>query len=79
MSLLAAVSEMEFSTLRDELDVSDSVLSKHVTALVHADYARSRKGIHLGRRTTWISTTHAGRAALSEHVTALRAIIAGID
>jgi DNA-binding MarR family transcriptional regulator len=79
MSMLATVSEMEFSTLRQELDVSDSVLSKHITALAQADYVRSRKGTHLGRRTTWISTTRTGRTALSTHVTALRAIIANID
>ena len=79
MSMLAAVTEVEFSTLRAELDVSDSVLSKHVAALVQADYVRSRKGTHLGRRTTWISTSRPGRAALSAHVAALRAIIAGID
>jgi len=79
MSLLAAVTEIEFSTLRDELDLSDSVLSKQITTLVHANYAHSRKSTHLGRRTTWISTTRTGRTALSEPVAALRAIIAHID
>jgi DNA-binding MarR family transcriptional regulator len=79
MSMLIAVSEMEFSTLREELEVSDSVLSKHIAALVDADYVRSRKGSHLGRRTTWISTTRSGRSALSAHVAALRAIIADVD
>jgi DNA-binding MarR family transcriptional regulator len=79
MSLLTAVSEMEFSVLRQELDVSDSVLSKHIAALVQADYVHSRKGSHLGRRTTWISTTRSGRAALSAHVAALRAIIANVE
>jgi DNA-binding MarR family transcriptional regulator len=79
MSLLVAVSEMEFSILRQELDVSDSVLSKHIAALAQADYVHSRKGSHLGRRTTWISATRSGRAALSAHVAALRAIIADVE
>jgi len=79
MSMLAAVSEIEFSTLRGELDVSDSVLSKHIAALTHVDYVRARKGNHLGRRTTWVSATRSGRAALSAHVAALRAIIADVD
>ncbi|HEY0498990.1 MAG TPA: transcriptional regulator [Kutzneria sp.] len=79
MSMLIAVSEMEFSTLREELEVSDSVLSKHIAALVDVDYVRSRKGSHLGRRTTWVSTTRSGRSALSAHVAALRAIIADVD
>ncbi len=77
-TLLTAVSEAEFSTLRDSLDVSDSVLSKHVSALANAGYVRSRKGVHAGRRTTWISLTSRGRAALTDHVAALRELIAGI-
>jgi DNA-binding MarR family transcriptional regulator len=78
MTMLTAVSEAEFSTLRNELQVSDSVLSKHITALVTVGYAKSRKGMHAGRRTTWISLTSKGRAALSSHVAALRALIAGV-
>ena len=78
MTLLTAVSEAEFSTLRDSLDVSDSVLSKHVSALANAGYVRSRKGVHAGRRTTWIALTSCGRAALTGHVAALRELIADI-
>jgi DNA-binding MarR family transcriptional regulator len=78
-TMLTAVSEVEFATLRDRLDVSDSVLSKHVAALVAVDYVKSRKGVHAGRRTTWISLTSTGRAALSAHVAVLRSLIAGVD
>jgi DNA-binding MarR family transcriptional regulator len=78
MTLLTAVSEAEFSTLRDSLQVSDSVLSKHVGALVGVGYVKNRKGMHAGRRTTWISLTATGRNALSSHVAALRELIAGI-
>ena len=78
MTLLTAVSEAEFSTLRDNLQVSDSVLSKHVSALADAGYVRSRKGVHAGRRTTWIALTSHGRTALSAHVAALRELIAGV-
>ena len=79
MTMLTAVTEAEFSTLRDGLEVSDSVLSKHVSALAEAGYVRSRKGVHEGRRTTWIAQTKPGRKALSRHVAALRALIAGVD
>lgn len=77
MTMLTAVSEAEFSTLRDSIEVSDSVLSKHVSALASLGYVRSQKGVHGGRRTTWISLTAHGRAALSAHVSALREVIAG--
>ena len=79
MTMLATASEVEFATLRDGLEVSDSVLSKHVGALAEVGYVRSRKGSHAGRRTTWISSTGKGRKALSGHVAALRAIIAGVE
>ena len=53
VATLSGVSEAEFVTLRDALDVSDSVLSKHVSALVEAGYLHSRKGVRAGGRTTW--------------------------
>ena len=79
MTMLTAVSEAEFATLRENLAVSDSVLSKHVSALAAEGYVRSRKGVHAGRRTTWISLTSVGRAALRSHVVALRELIAGVE
>ena len=79
LTTLSAVSEAEFATLRDVLEVSDSVLSKHVSALVTAGYLTSRKSVHAGRRTTWIGLTNAGRKALRDHVAALRRLIAVVD
>jgi DNA-binding MarR family transcriptional regulator len=79
MSMLSAVSEAEFATIRDALEVSDSVLSKHLGALEDVGYLRRRKGALRGRRTTWISLTAKGRKALSAHVAALRTLIDGID
>lgn len=79
MTALTAASEAEFATLRDALAVSDSVLSKHLSALEDVGYIRRRKGAHRGRRTTWIALTPHGRKALREHVSALRELINGID
>jgi DNA-binding MarR family transcriptional regulator len=79
MTMLTAVSEAEFATVRDALEVSDSVLSKHLSALEDAGYVKRRKGTHRGRRTTWLSLTDAGRTALSAHVAALRTLIRGVE
>lgn len=78
-TMLTGVSEVEFVTVRDRLEVSDSVLSKHVGVLAKAGYVRSRKGVHQGRRTTWIALTAGGRKALSAHVAVLRELIASVD
>ena len=48
VTTLSAVSEAEFATLRTALEVSDSVLSKHVSALVDAGYLHSRKSLPRG-------------------------------
>lgn len=76
MSLLAAVEEAEFAFLRDETGVSDSVMSKHATALETAGYIQIRKG-HVGKRPrTWLKLSPAGRQAYRTHVEALRDIVA---
>ena len=79
LTTLSAVSQAEFATVRDALEVSDSVLSKHLAALEEAGYVRRRKGVHRGRRTTWVALTARGRTALSAHVAALRTLIAGVE
>ena len=78
LTTLTAASQAEFATVRDALQVSDSVLSKHVSALESVGYVKRRKGVHRGRRTTWLSLTSTGRDRLSAHVAALRAVIDGI-
>jgi DNA-binding MarR family transcriptional regulator len=75
---LTAVSEIEFGTVRDSLEVSDSVLSKHLASLEDVDYVKRRKGVHRGRRTTWIALTPDGRRALDAHIEALHALIDGV-
>jgi len=77
-TMLTAVSEAEFAVLRGRLDVSDSVLSKHLSALGEAGYVKVRKGTHQGRRTTWVSLTAKGRQAVTTHVAALRELIADV-
>ena len=79
VTTLSAVSEAEFATLRSVLDVSDSALSKHVSALVQAGYLHSRKSVHAGRRTTWVGLTKVGRRALTDHVAAIRRLIDVVD
>jgi len=74
-AMLSVVDEAQFVTLRERLDVSDSVLSKHVSALSDAAYVAVRKDVLDGRRTTWLALTAKGRKALEAHVAALRAVI----
>ena len=74
---LAAADELEFSFVRDLVDISDSALSKQATVLEAAGYVHIRKGYVGKRPRTWLSLTAAGRAAYERHLTALRAIADG--
>ncbi|MEJ7795905.1 MAG: transcriptional regulator [Nocardioides sp.] len=78
MTILGTVDRIEFATLRDRLDVSDSVMSKHLAALAAADYVTISKSSLSGRRTTWVAGSSQGRRALRQHVAALRAMIADV-
>ncbi|MEH3158012.1 MAG: transcriptional regulator [Sphingomonas taxi] len=77
MAVLTNVQDAEFALLRTTTQVSDSVLSKHLAALVEAGYVALRKAPSDGRSRTWASATQSGRKAFAAHVAALTAL-AGI-
>lgn len=76
-AMLSGASAVEFGVIRDELDVSDSVASKHLKVLVDAGYVtfESRTTETSRRPRTWASLTPAGRDALNEYVKRLQQII----
>ena len=75
-ALLSAVDEAEFAVIREETEVSDSVLSKHVKQLEEAGYLRMRKAVVASRQRTWLSLTRAGRAAFKAHMAELQGLAA---
>ncbi|MFK7846522.1 MAG: winged helix-turn-helix domain-containing protein [Rhodothermales bacterium] len=76
-AMLAPLEEAEFKVLREELGVSDSVLSKQISQLVDAGYVKIRKAAVNGRQRTWAQLTDTGRNAFDRHIEALQRIIAG--
>ena len=73
-AMLAAVESAEFATIRDTLDISDSVLSKHLKVLQTAGYVAAQKTSGKAPRSTWLSLTGRGRKALAGHLAELRRI-----
>jgi len=74
VALLAAASQADFRFVRDQVEVSDSVLSKQMSSLEQAGYVKVKKGF-IGRRArTWLSLTNAGRRTYERHLLALRSI-----
>ena len=71
-ALLVPLQDAEFSVLAQELEVSDSVLSKHIKQLAEAGYVKPIKRKSGGRQRTWLSLTSKGRKAFTGHVTELQ-------
>lgn len=76
VSLLAASQWADFKFIRDELNLSDSALSKQLTTLEVAGYVEIRKGFVGKRPRTSARLSTAGRLAFEQHVAALQEIVA---
>ena len=74
-AFLMPIQDAEFQVLRDELEVSDSVLSKHLRQLEDAGYVQFRKAKMNGRQRMWASMTSKGRRAFAAHVQELQRLI----
>jgi len=77
VALLAAADRVDFSFVRDHVEVSDSVLSKQMSALEQAGYIKVKKGFVGKRPRTWLSLTGEGRRVFNRHLAALREIAQG--
>lgn len=76
--MLAAASRAEFRFVRDQVEVSDSVLSKQMNTLERAGYVKVHKAFIGKRARTWLSLTKEGRRTFERHLAALRSIADGI-
>ncbi|QOC21349.1 transcriptional regulator [Wenzhouxiangella sp. AB-CW3] len=71
-AVLSPLDDVEFGVVRDEVGVSDSVLSKQVAHLEQAGYVKVIKRTVNTRQRTWLSLTPRGRKAFSAHMAELR-------
>lgn len=76
LATLRGGSVVEFRFLKSALDISDSDLSKQMTALVSAGFVTARKRRDGATRSTWYRMTAAGRRAFDQHVESLETLLA---
>jgi DNA-binding MarR family transcriptional regulator len=76
VSLLASADWMEFSFVRDRLELSDSALSKQFATLEDAGYVAIERPVTDRRRRVRVRLTESGRRAFDGHVAALRQVVA---
>lgn len=77
VAALAAVESIPFGELRDELAVSDSVLSKQIAELERENFVRVAKSFVGRRPRTTLSLAEPGLRRWQKHLEALRAIVGG--
>ena len=78
MSALASVDSADYQTLKDELDVSYALLSKHASILEEAGYVAVTKSFDRKTPRTTYRLTRVGRAAHATHLAALDRIVRGL-
>ena len=76
VAALNATESMDFATVRDQLQVSDSVLSRQASALDDLGIVTIKKGYVGKRPRTWLSLSATGREQWRGHLAALHAIAA---
>lgn len=78
-AMLSPVRGLPFADIRDSLGISDSVLSKHLSALAGAGYVEVSRVRANSRSRRQVTLTKPGRAALRRHLAALHAIAAAAE
>ena len=79
VALLAGADWAEFAFLRDELNLSDSALSKQLSTLEEAGYLHIERPLQDRRRRVRARLTPAGQTAFQGHIAALREIVRTAD
>jgi DNA-binding MarR family transcriptional regulator len=70
---------VEFSFLRDNLELTAGNLSQHLGVLENAGLITVEKGYAGKRARTWVSLTKAGQTALADEITQLKLLISRIE
>ncbi len=70
---------VEFSYLRDTLELTAGNLSQHLGVLENAGLISTEKGYAGKRARTWVTLTKAGHAALADEIAQLKLLISRVD
>jgi len=75
MSVLMVNDWVEFTTLKELLDLTDGNLASHIKALERENYIEVKKQFIGNKPNTSYRVTHDGRKAFDEHLKALEELI----
>lgn len=75
MSTLAVNEMLDFTSLKEYLEVTDGNLASHLKALEKLDFIAVNKSFVKRKPNTKYSMTKAGKKAFEEHISALESLI----
>ena len=75
MSALAVNNELDFTTLKEFLDVTDGNLATHIKKLEKEDFIEARKSFIDNKPNTKYMMTKEGKAAFENHLNVMEQII----
>ena len=73
--MLSAAKKVEFGVLQEQLGISKSALSKHLTLLGDLGYVGQERAVRDARSRLWVHLTPAGTTAYRAHVRALLELV----
>lgn len=79
MSALLVNDALDFTTLRDFLDVTDGNLATHLKALEKEGFIAVKKSFVGRKPNTSYSVTEQGKMAFEDHLKALEQLIKGLN
>lgn len=79
MSMLMVNDWVEFSTLKEMLDITDGNLASHISALEKIEYVEVKKQFIGKKPNTTYSVTKLGKKAFNEHLDLLEKLLKNRD
>jgi DNA-binding MarR family transcriptional regulator len=79
MSILMVNDKVEFSVLKEMLDITDGNLASHISALEKLEYIEVRKQFIGKKPNTTYAVTRVGKKAFNEHLDALEKLLKNRD
>lgn len=79
MSILMVNDWVEFSTMKEMLDITDGNLASHIAALEKAEYLEVKKQFVGKKPNTTYAVTRAGKKAFNDHLNALELLLKNRD
>ena len=79
MSILMVNDSVEFSEMKEKLDITDGNLASHISALEKLEYVEVTKQFIVKKPNTVYAVTRSGKKAFNQHLDTLEKILKNRD